>query len=60
MWYAISHHNGSYNWTDVYALNVGRDYTWAYPYTGFPPVEIDHRGVRCARHTPLDCARFRR
>ena len=56
MWYAVTDDSGPCNWTDVYALNIGREYTWAYPYTGFPLVEIDRRGVRCTRRTPVRSA----
>ncbi|MBR7833330.1 hypothetical protein KDL01_08635 [Actinospica durhamensis] len=55
-WYALSDRSGPRSWVDCYVLNVGREYTWAYPYTGFPLVEIDKKGVRCVRRTPVDFA----
>lgn len=53
LWYATKDGSGPRSWMDCYALNVGRKYTWAYPYTGFPLVEIDSQGVRCVRRTPV-------
>jgi hypothetical protein len=47
---------GPGSWVDCYALNVGDHRTWAYPYTGFPLVEIDHNGVRCVRRSPVRSA----
>jgi hypothetical protein len=56
LWYAVRDGTGPRSWMDCYALNVGREYAWAYPYTGFPLVEIDHSGVRCVRRTPVRSA----
>jgi hypothetical protein len=55
-WYAPFDETGPRSWVDRYALNVGAHRTWAYPYTGFPLVEIDQHGVRCARRTPVRSA----
>ena len=55
-WYALSDKTGPGSWVDCYALNVGAHRTWAYPYTGFPLVEIDHNGVRCVRRSPVRSA----
>jgi hypothetical protein len=55
-WYAVFDKSGPGSWVDCYALNVGHEYTWAYPYTGFPLVEIDKIGVRCVRRTPVSFA----
>lgn len=52
-WYATLDGSGPGSWVDCYALNVGLKYTWAYPYTAFPLVEIDKIGVRCVRRTPV-------
>jgi hypothetical protein len=55
-WYAVYDGIGPSSWVDCYALNVGAHRTWAYPYTGFPLVEIDQHGVRCVRRTPVRSA----
>jgi hypothetical protein len=55
-WYATSDRTGPGSWVDCYALNVGADRTWAYPYTGFPLVEIDATGIRWTRRTPTHFA----
>lgn len=55
-WYATQDGTGPSSWVECYALNVGADCTWAYPYPGFPLVEIDQRGVRCVRRTPVRSA----
>lgn len=55
-WYAVFDGSGPKSWLDCYALNVGAYRTWAYPYTGFPLVEIDCNGVRCVRRTPVRSA----
>ncbi|MEU6076043.1 hypothetical protein [Micromonospora sp. NPDC047074] len=55
-WYATQDRNGPASWVDCYALNVGTHRTWAYPYQGFPLVEIDQDGVRCVRRTPVRSA----
>ncbi|GAA1937505.1 hypothetical protein [Kitasatospora viridis] len=52
-WYATSDPVGPGSWVDCYALNVGADLAWAYPYTGFPLVEIDAVGVRWSRRSPV-------
>ena len=56
LWYATTDATGPRSWMDCYALNVGHEYTWAYPYTGFPLVEIDRQGVRSVRRTPVSSA----
>lgn len=56
LWYATTDGSGPRSWMDCYALNVGCEYAWAYPYTGFPLVEIDRQGVRCVRRTPVRSA----
>jgi hypothetical protein len=55
-WYATRDPIGPGSWVDCYALNVGADGTWAYPYTGFPLVEIDATGIRWTRRTPVHFA----
>jgi hypothetical protein len=55
-WYAVQDATGPSSWVDCYALNVGADRAWAYPYTAFPLVEIDQIGVRCVRRTPVRSA----
>jgi hypothetical protein len=55
-WYAVHDANGPASWVDCYALNVGVDRVWAYPYTAFPLVEIDRNGVRCVHRTPVRSA----
>lgn len=55
-WYATFDRIGPGSWIDCYALNVGADQTWAYPYTGFPLVEIDATGIRWTRRTPIHFA----
>ncbi|WP_392667960.1 hypothetical protein [Streptomyces sp. LN785] len=55
-WYATSDRMGPGSWVDCYALNVGADRTLAYPYTGFPLVEIDATGIRWTRRTPIHFA----
>jgi hypothetical protein len=55
-WYASRDSTGPTSWVDCYALNVGADRVWAYPYTAFPLVEIDQDGVRCVRRTPVRSA----
>jgi hypothetical protein len=55
-WYAVFDGTGPHSWLDLYALNVGTHRTWAYPYTGFPIVEIDQRGIRCVRRNPVRSA----
>jgi hypothetical protein len=52
-WYAAFDPSCPSRWFDCYALNVGAHRTWAYPYSGFPLVEIDQRGIRCVRRTPV-------
>lgn len=56
LWYATTDGSGPQSWMDCYALNIGREYAWAYPYTGFPLVEIDDQGVRSVRRTPVRSA----
>ncbi len=41
------------DWIDCYALNVGRDRTWAYPYPDFPLVEIDRAGLLRVLSAPV-------
>ncbi|GIG93269.1 hypothetical protein [Plantactinospora endophytica] len=56
-WYAIQDgYSSPSGWVDCYALNVGARRVWAYPYPGFPLVEIDQRGVRCVRRTSVRSA----
>ncbi|GLL07546.1 hypothetical protein [Dactylosporangium matsuzakiense] len=55
-WYAVFDTNGPHRWLALYALNVGAHRTWAYPYTGFPLVEIDQDGIRCVRRNPVRSA----
>ncbi|MFF7250273.1 hypothetical protein ACFZBU_41120 [Embleya sp. NPDC008237] len=55
-WYATLDPISPGTWTDCYAVNVGSDRTWAYPYTGFPLVEIDATGIRWTRRTPIPFA----
>ncbi|MEV6008172.1 hypothetical protein AB0M29_15290 [Streptomyces sp. NPDC051976] len=55
-WYASSDAVGPASWVDCYALNVGTDRAWAYPYTGFPLVEIDGIGITWTRRTPTHYA----
>lgn len=55
-WYATFDPIGPGSWVDCYALNIGADRTWAYPYTGFPLVEIDASGIRWTRRTPIHFA----
>ncbi|MFG2819192.1 hypothetical protein ACGFX4_07140 [Kitasatospora sp. NPDC048365] len=55
-WYATLDRIGPGSWTDCYALNVGADLTWAYPYTGFPLVEVDAAGIRWTRRSPVRSA----
>jgi hypothetical protein len=55
-WYAAFDKNGPNSWLECYALNIGAHRTWAYPYTGFPLVEIDHNGVRRVRRSPVHYA----
>jgi hypothetical protein len=55
-WYAGADAAGPGSWIECYALNVGGRRTWAYPYTGFPLVEIDREGVRCVRRSPVRSA----
>ncbi|SEK95543.1 hypothetical protein [Streptacidiphilus jiangxiensis] len=55
-WYATFDPLSYGSWVDCYALNVGADRAWAYPYTGFPLVEIDAAGIRWTRRTPVHFA----
>ncbi|MFG1805123.1 hypothetical protein [Streptomyces sp. NPDC049040] len=50
-WYARN--DQPLHWDDCYALNVADDRAWAYPYTGFPLVEVDAEGIRRTRRTPV-------
>lgn len=56
-WYARYDPLGTESWLDCYALNIGADRAWAYPYSGFPLVEIDATGIRATRRTPIHFAR---
>ncbi|MFD0973796.1 hypothetical protein [Plantactinospora endophytica] len=56
-WYATQDgYSNPSGWVDCYALNVGAGRVWAYPYPGFPLVEIDQRGIRCVRRTSVRSA----
>jgi hypothetical protein len=44
-------------WMDCYALNVGAKLTWGCPYTEFPLVTVDRKGVRSVRGTSVRGAR---